>query len=459
MRPGEDAAAVARRLGEAHERFVTRRTGVAGGDAADADGDAQSDGDVRAVVLESWERSRRSGVDPEATGASLALTGADLREYRSAHPLSTMLPVVRRLLVEDAVDSGLLVAISDSLGRLLWVEGDASMRDRAADMAFAEGADWSEATIGTNAPGTSLALDHCVQLFGAEHFARPARRWSCAAAPVHDPATGAILGSIDITGGMRVAAPEVLTLVRATVAAAEAELRLHAVAGGGAEQPGAPSVDGGLATFPGADAPAARRLRVLGRDRPTLRHAGGELRLSPRHAEILVLLTEYPDGMGAEQLAVQLDERSLDSVTVRAEMSRLRRVLGVDTVASRPYRLTGEVLTDVMAVRGALGRGDVAGALRLYRGPVLPDSLAPGVSDVRDSVDARMREAVLRSGDPSLVQRWATTSSGRDDQAVWQSLVAAFPVGSPAFVQAKAHADLLERRFGRAATRLQRPRA
>lgn len=452
LRPGEDEAALTERLGAAHERFLS--AGAPGGGGADPG--------VRSVVLESWERSRRSGVDPESPAASLALGETDLRDYRDTHPMAAVLPVVRRLLVEDAVDSGLLVAISDADGRLLWVEGDTSMRDRAAAMAFAEGADWSEATIGTNAPGTSLAVDHCVQIFGAEHFARPVQRWSCAASPVHDPATGAILGAIDITGGTRVAAPEVLTLVRATVAAAESELRLRGLdnprdTGGERGSAGhvAADVHGGLPA--GRD--TSRRLRVLGKARPSLRLGAGDLQLTRRHAEILLLLAEYPDGLSGGQLAVQLDERCLDAVTVRAEMSRLRRALGADMIASRPYRLTRTVLSDVMAVRGALGRGDIAEALRLYRGPVLPDSLAPGVSDIREATDARVREAVLRSGDVRLLQRWAATPAGRDDPRVWGALAAGFPQGSPAAVRARAHLGLLESRFGIAATRLQPPRS
>src|SRR6185436_21070233 len=69
------------------------------------------------------------------------------------------------------------------------------------------------------------ALDHAVQIYGSEHFRRPVQPWSCSAAPVHDPFTGALLGAIDVTGGDHVASPHVLTLVRATVAAVESELR------------------------------------------------------------------------------------------------------------------------------------------------------------------------------------------------------------------------------------------
>ncbi|MFD7012477.1 transcriptional regulator [Rhodococcus jostii] len=136
-------------------------------------------------------------------------------------------PVVHKRLVDDAADTGVLVAISDEKGQLQWVEGDSAAKDRAFQMNFAEGTNWSEDNAGTDAPGTSLALDHYVQIFGAEHYSRAAHVWSCAAAPVHDPSTGMNIGSIDISGGPRVAEPEVLSLVRETVAAAESELRLR----------------------------------------------------------------------------------------------------------------------------------------------------------------------------------------------------------------------------------------
>lgn len=418
LRPGQDEAEQAAAVGRAHSQFVLGE---------------HDDVEIRPVIRSSWERSRLSGVSPESSGR-LAPDNSDLAEYRSAHPMSTVLPVVRKLLVEDAVDSSLLVAISDENGRLLWVEGDGQMRERAGAIAFEEGADWSESAVGTNAPGTSLAVDHCVQIFGAEHFSRQVHRWSCAAAPVHDPASGAIIGSIDITGGSRVAAPEVLTLVRATVAAAESELRWRM-------QDGSHHRVEDVA----ANAPT---LTVLGAARPALRRNGADIPLAPRHAEILLLLAEHPGGMGAERLAALLDERFLDTVTVRAEMSRLRRVLGAAAVASRPYRLQAPLRTDIAAVRAALATGDVAAALRGYAGPVLADSLAPGVVDLREELDAELRSAVLRSGDPRLLQQWAGTRSGRGDPVVWQALATLMPTDSPAHVQARAHLELLNRRFG-----------
>ena len=71
-------------------------------------------------------------------------------------------------------------------------------------------------------PNPWLALDP-----SADHFSRPVQRWTCAAAPIHDPATGRLLGAIDVTGGDHLANPHSLALVRATALAAEAYLGGH----------------------------------------------------------------------------------------------------------------------------------------------------------------------------------------------------------------------------------------
>ena len=165
---------------------------------------------------------------PGRERAPVDLLDDDLLAYRAAHPLAPVLPVIRRLLVEDAEADRMIVAVTDAARRMLWVEGDRRLRARAEAVHFVEGARWSEEVAGTNAPGTALALDHAVQICGSEHYRCPVQNWSCSAAPVHDPVTGVLPGAIEVTGGDHVASPHVLTLVRATVAAVESELRwLH----------------------------------------------------------------------------------------------------------------------------------------------------------------------------------------------------------------------------------------
>src|SRR5829696_6214516 len=151
---------------------------------------------LRPVVRESWERALRGAIDPDSALPLLDLDEGAFRDYRDSHALALVLPVIRRLLVDGADESGLIVAVGDEHGRLLWVEGDPRLRRRAEDMLFVPGADWSEATVGTSAPGTALAADRAVQIRGAEHYNRIVHPWSCTAAPVHDPASGAMLGVI-----------------------------------------------------------------------------------------------------------------------------------------------------------------------------------------------------------------------------------------------------------------------
>ncbi|WP_069162479.1 helix-turn-helix domain-containing protein [Nocardia altamirensis] len=405
LRPDEDADQVGTDVSAAHASFVERGAAHA---------------PVREVIEASWLRSRGNGVDPDRQIGRTALTGTELERYRRTHPMSSVRPVVQTLLVEDAEDTGLLVALSDARGRLLWVAGDSAAKDRAATMNFVDGADWSEAAVGTNAPGTALALDHCVQIFGAEHYSRLVHPWSCAAGPVHDPATGRIIGAIDITGGPRVAAPEVLSLIRATVAVAESELRAHPIA-----------------------CHETPRVELLGAA-PALLFGNERITLSRRHSEILLLLMEHPEGLGTEHIAVLLDERDLDAVTVRAEISRLRRILGGTTLGSRPYRLLTELDSDLGELRNGLRRGDIAAAIACYRGPLLPTSRAPGVGRIRESLRARLRAAVLKSRDPAILNWWIASVEGREDRTAWSAYLASLDRDSSLYAQVRAQLAVLD---------------
>ncbi|MGY1811398.1 GAF domain-containing protein [Blastococcus sp. SYSU D00820] len=423
---GRPSPALARRLRAAHEALVT-----AGGPPREP---------VRPVVWDSWRRSLGSGVDPDGQAPPVDLLDDDLAAYRAAHPLAPVLPVIRRLLVEDAEDDRMIVAVTDADGRMLWVEGDSRLRSRAAGMNFVEGARWAEEVAGTNAPGTALAVDHAVQIYGSEHYRRSVQPWSCSAAPVHDPVTGVLLGAIDVTGGDAVASPHVLTLVRATVAAVESELRwLHRerLERAGSRPPAA------------APVPPAPRLDVLGRERARLVRPGvAPLELSLRHSELLLLLAEAAvtgEGRTAEQLAAECHARDAAPVTVRAELSRLRRLVGADLVGSRPYRLLGRLDTDLDQVRRLLGRGAVGQALERYAGAVLPRSTAPGVAVARERVGALLRQAVLGSRRPELLLRYSALPEARDDVAVWQTCLEWLPPTSPRRTAVAAHLGRLRR--------------
>jgi hypothetical protein len=249
--------------------------------------------------------------------------------------------------------------------------------------------------------------------------------------------TGRLLGAIDITGGDHVASPHVLTLVRATVAAVEAELRWQ-YRDQSQRGPGRPS-----------SAPrTAPRLDVLGRERARLVLPSGPIELSLRHSELLLLLAEASltgAGRTAAQLAAECHAGSAAAVTVRAELSRLRALVGGDVVGSRPYRLLRPLETDLERVRRLLARGSVGSALECYPGAVLPGSRAPGVAAARARVSALLRQEVLRSRRPELLLRYVQLPEVRDDVAVWQACLDWLPASSPRRAAAAAHVLRLRR--------------
>ncbi|WP_236239348.1 GAF domain-containing protein [Streptomyces sp. CC228A] len=130
-------------------------------------------------------------------------------------------------------------------------------------------------------------------------------------------------------------------------------------------------VDGGEAGA--ADAAATRVVLDLSRARCwTVRvsgTAGGWTReLSPRHAELLYVLAVHRDGRTAAQLAADVFGDRTRTVTVRAEMSRVRRTLG-GVLAHRPYRFRDDVEVEVVGPQEARD--------------LLPHSTAPAVVAAR----------------------------------------------------------------------------
>ncbi|MCT4352288.1 GAF domain-containing protein [Streptomyces sp. Je 1-79] len=90
--------------------------------------------------------------------------------------------------------------------------------------------------------------------------------------------------------------------------------------------------------------------------------------LSPRHAELLYVLALHRDGRTAAELAEDVFGDRTRTVTVRAEMSRVRRNLA-SVLAHRPYRFSEEVEVEVVAPD--------------HPADLLPHSTAPAVRSAR----------------------------------------------------------------------------
>ena len=396
---------------------------------------------VRDVVADSWRRSAQAGVDAEAGLAPISVQSDELLAMRRSHPLSPVFPVLYDVLGRAAEECDSVMAIADAEGRLLWVCGRPGQLRRAENIHFVEGAMWDERHAGTNAPGTALRLDVAVQIHAAEHYARQVHPWSCTAAPIHDPQTQAILGIVDITGADAVASPQVKGMVRAAARMAEAELGRLRLLGRIPDGPGSFAVAGSAAD-------AVLRIDGLGRPDCEVNISERSLRLSRRHSEIAVILVDHPDGLSADQLALELYEQDVTSSTIRAETARLRAVLGSDLLDSRPYRLRVRPECDWLEVTDHLRAGRIREAARAYRGPLLPQSDAPGVITRRDRLERQLRAAIIASNDADLMVAWTQTRWGGDDREMWRRQAVTLPPSSPLRALAAAEARRLDVELG-----------
>jgi hypothetical protein len=453
--------------------------------------------DPRPVVSDSWRRSLAARVDPESGIPPQVYDRREVDQIRGGHPLAEVLPMLRDSLVAIADEAMHVMIVTDAEGHILWCEGQPDVRRRGELVGLTEGVRWTEDAIGTNAMGTSLAADRPVQIHSAEHLVRKYHVWTCAAAPIHDPDTGAVIGSVDVTGPVRTFHPATLALVTTSARLAEAHLRaklaerdarlrernLPHLLGLGAER-GAlltpsgrvlaadplgwlpdrialPAAGERIDLGPGGEAvleplpegfllrvPKGTRhtnatlaLRFLGADRPTARLNGREVRLTLRHAEVLTVLAMHPGGLTAEQLATQLYGPEGNPVTARAEVHRLRAQLDPHVLPTQPYRLNATVQADFLQVRDALSAGRVADAAAGYRGPLLPRSEAPAIRAEREDLFAVLRRQVLAGRDTHAMAQLASTEESVGDTELSEALLRALPRTDPR--RARIMADLV----------------
>jgi hypothetical protein len=151
------------------------------------------------------------------------------------------------------------------------------------------------------------------------------------------------------------------------------------------------------------------------------------------------LLASAPHGLSVQALDVALHPDGEHLITVRAEINRLRRVVGADLLDSRPYRLTAKVTTDVDVVRSAVAEGRLAAALAAFAGAPLPGSDAPGIRTMSDEFLVELQQAVIDSGDADVLEHWTGLPEGHDDAAAWQALGKVLPVASPRRAMVRAH--------------------
>ena len=162
-----------------------------------------------------------------------------------------------------------------------------------------------------------------------------------------------------------------------------------------------------------------------------------------RQAELLVLLLARKEGWRGEELALALYGEA-KSPALRMEVLRLRqRGLAVE---SRPYRLAQALRADFLEVWEALRQGDLREALARYRGPLLPQSQAPGVEALRAELEEALRRAVLAQGEVESLVHLAERLG--EDGEVWEALLERLPSQDPRRPIARARVERLREEWG-----------
>ena len=387
----------------------------------------------RPVIEQSWGRMLRSGIDPERDHRSGLLPSDEVRRRRESTTLRHVLPVLREGLLSVADVAHHIMVIADEDGRVLWREGSSAVLRKADGLGFELGADWREDVVGTNGIGTPAVVRRPVQVFASEHFVRSQTSWTCTGAPITDPRDGRLIGVVDVSGPLETMHPATLAWVDSVAKLAEARLRelhltslerLRAVAAPVLARVGGRALavdrDGWTAAVTGMPyasrialpksltagrrwlpplglcsvEPLAEGWLVRATDEPVPRGAtrivldltqprrwsvtvsgsagSWSHELSPRHAELLYLLALHRSGRSAAGLAEEVFGDGARTVTVRAEMSRVRRYLG-GLLEHRPYRFAEDAEVELL--------------LPADPRDLLPQSTAPAVIKLRQPAD------------------------------------------------------------------------
>jgi transcriptional regulator of acetoin/glycerol metabolism len=156
---------------------------------------------VPSALVASWQRSLESGVSPSASLAPFAVHGDAVEALRWRH--RELLAASDRLFAATAdlfADSHSMLLLTNQDGVILKAAGDLRTLTAGEKIHLTTGGDWREAMAGTNGIGTALATGEPTYIHGSEHFCEGIKSWSCAAAPICEPGTGAIIGILDISG-------------------------------------------------------------------------------------------------------------------------------------------------------------------------------------------------------------------------------------------------------------------
>lgn len=172
----------------------------------------------RQEIVDSWKRSRLSGVSADSVTPVISAAPRDSKFARVAVP-------VLAAMAETLEDTRTSLLLSAPDGTMLWRWSEDTALSALLDRGSAVvGTRWSEDVVGTNGLGTALETLRPVQVIGSEHFSEPLHPFACLGAPVRHPITRRAAGTLSITSLVEHMNPLMTALLRKLVLEVEQQL-------------------------------------------------------------------------------------------------------------------------------------------------------------------------------------------------------------------------------------------
>ena len=138
---------------------------------------------LRSEILESWQRCRAGGLNPEEARFRQVAEEELQRRIEANRELIEIASLHLDWISSSWTRFPHALFLIDRDGIVLYVTGNDPPLQEALHLI--PGHDFSERQIGTNGPGTALASDQAISIIQVEHFCRPFHEYTCTGAPIH----------------------------------------------------------------------------------------------------------------------------------------------------------------------------------------------------------------------------------------------------------------------------------
>lgn len=182
---------------------------------------------ISKTVLESWERSLLSNVDPYGGKSTDVLPPHKLRERleKNRELLDIIMPVFEQVYL-NIQGLGYLLFLTDRDAYLLYLIGDKNVeQDFSNALNFYSGASWSEQAVGTTAVSRAINEQCAIEFMSQEKYCFELKKKACSAIPIKN-IDGEIIGIMGIAANFPQIDSRIFNILLAAQIAVENQLRM-----------------------------------------------------------------------------------------------------------------------------------------------------------------------------------------------------------------------------------------